>query len=278
MPGARPALPLPPAVRNAGFAKHARNFANRVSALPGFPILPVATFAAAVLMTIVGAFGTGEMPLAIRAGFWAVLLGWNLLKWQGWFALLVRRPDDWPRASAIGTVIINLPLPFEIALTLRLFGIDVAPDPSQTWAKALAISGVVFLVLFIAGVRRRAAPVDKADRIVPAVMPDGLLARAGITDPAALRAIEAEDHYCRLHLSGGRSILILHRFGDALAEVADFDGTQVHRGAWVSSLAVTGAERDGRRWQLVLIDGARIPVSARFAAAARARGWLRVRR
>ena len=276
MPGARPALPLPSAARNTGFANHVRNFANRVAALPGFPILPVSGFAAAVLMIIVGAFGTGEMPLTMRAGFWAVLLGWNVLKWQAWFALLVRRPGDWPRASVTGAIVINLPLPFEIALTLRLFGISVAPDPSQTWAKALAISGVVFLVLFIAGVRRRR--VAPADTIVPMVVPGGLLAQAGITDPAVLQAIEAEDHYCRLHLGGGRSILLLHRFGDALAEVAEFDGAQVHRGAWVSSRAVTGAERDGRRWRLVLADGARIPVSARFAATARTRGWLRIRR
>lgn len=273
--GARHALPLPPAIRNAGFAKHVRNFANRVAALPGFPILPVSGFAAAMLMIIVGAFGTGQMPLAMRAGFWGVLLGWNILKWQSWFALLVLRPGDWPRASAIGAVVINLPLPLEIALTLRLFGISAAPDVSQTWAKALAISGVVFLVLLMAGVRRRTA---SADMIAPSIMPDGLLARAGVADPTALQAIEAEDHYCRLHLGGGRSILVLHRFGDALAEVADFDGAQVHRGAWVSSRAVAGAERDGRRWRLVLADGARIPVSTRFAATARARGWLRVRR
>lgn len=275
MPGARPAFSLPLAARNTGFAKHARNFANRVACLPGFPVLPVCGFAAAMLMIIVGAFGTGEMPLPMRAGFWGVLLGWNMLKWQSWFALLVRRPADWPRASAIGAIVINLPLPFEIAVTLRLFGISETPDMPETWAKALAISGVVFLVLFIAGVHRRPAP---AHAMVPMAPPDGVLARAGVTDPAALQAIEAEDHYCRLHLGGGRSLLVLHRFGDALAEVADFDGAQVHRSAWVSGPAVLGAERDGRRWRLVLVDGVRIPVSARFAAAARARGWLRVRR
>ena len=38
-----------------------------------------------------------------------------------------------------------------------------------------------------------------------------------------------------------------------------------------------GAVREGRRWRLVLADGARIPVSARFAGAARSRGWLRIR-
>lgn len=269
---------MPSAPGNTGFAKRARNFANRVAALPGFPILPIAGFAAAMLMIIVGAFGTGQMPLAMRAGFWGVLLGWNILKWQIWFALLVHRPTDWPRASAIGALVLNLPLPFEIALSLRLFGIVDTPGLAQTWVQALAISMVVFLVLIIAGIRRRAEPVPTPAAAPPVIAPDGLLARAGITDPAALQAIEAEDHYCRLHLAGGRSLLVLHRFGDALKEVANLDGAQVHRGAWVSARDVAGAERDGRRWLLLLADGARIPVSARFTKIVRARGWLRHRR
>jgi hypothetical protein len=277
MPALLPASLLPRAPGNTGFAKRVRNFANRVTALPGFPVLPVAGVAAAMLMIIVGAFGTGEMPLAMRAGFWGVLLGWNILKWQIWFALLVRRPTDWPRTSAIGAVVLNLPLPFEIALSLSLFGIVDAPAPGQTWAKALAISIVVFLVLFIAGVRRRAQPTPAATT-PPVIAPDGLLARGGITDPATLQAIEAEDHYCRLHLAGGRSLLVLHRFGDALREVANLDGAQVHRGAWVSAGGVAVAERDGRRWLLILADGARIPVSASFTKTVRARGWLRLRR
>ncbi|MEO8374871.1 MAG: LytTR family DNA-binding domain-containing protein [Sphingomonas bacterium] len=271
---------MPRASGNAGFAKRARNFANRVVALPGFPILPIACFAAAMLMIIVGAFGTGQMPLTMRAGFWGVLLGWNFLKWQIWFALLVRRPTDWSRASAIGAVVLNLPLPFEIALSLRLFGIVDTPGLAQTWAEALAISMVVFLVLIIAGIHRRAepAPTPTPAAAPPVIAPDGLLARAGITDPTALQAIEAEDHYCRLHLAGGRSLLVLHRFGDALKEVANLDGAQVHRGAWVSARDVAGAERDGRRWLLLLADGARIPVSASFTKIVRARGWLRLLR
>ncbi|MFA6117662.1 MAG: LytTR family transcriptional regulator DNA-binding domain-containing protein [Sphingomonas sp.] len=279
MPSARPAFRLPTAARNAGFAKHARNFANRALALPGFPVLPIAGLAAGILMVVVGAFGTGEMPLATRIAFWAVLLGWNVLKWQAWFALLVRRPRDWPRTAAIGALVLNLPLPIEISLALRLFGIDYAPQPSRTWSEALAISAAIFLVLIIAGIGRRMTPAAASVATPPsAVTPDGLLDRAGLNDPAALHAIEAEDHYCRLHLAGGRSLLVLHRFGDALAEVAGYDGAQVHRGAWVAASGVAGARRDGRRWLLLLADGAEIPVSASFAATARDRGWLRVRR
>ncbi len=41
-------------------------------------MLPVAGAAAALLMVVVGAFGTGQLPLATRLGFWAVLMAWNV--------------------------------------------------------------------------------------------------------------------------------------------------------------------------------------------------------
>jgi DNA-binding LytR/AlgR family response regulator len=108
---------------------------------------------------------------------------------------------------------------------------------------------------------------------IPAPEASGLLQRARI-DPAALAAIEAEDHYCRVHHRVGTSALIHYRFGDALEEVSGIEGTQVHRGAWVAADAVEGAARDGRRWELMLAGGGRVPVSATYLPQARARGWL----
>ncbi len=259
------------AARNARFANRARGFVKRALALPGFPILPVSGAAATVILIVVGAFGTGQMPLPMRIGFWAVLMAWNTAKWQLWFALLIRRPQDWPRVSAIGAIVINLPLPLEISAALALFGIAATPQLSRTWVEALAISGALFAVMAVLGLRRVTDPEPAGSANI---QPGGLLARAGVLTPAILEGVEAEDHYCRLHLAGGRSVLVHHRFGDALTEIATFDGAQLHRGAWAAAHGVRGAVRDGRRWRIVLAGGAQLPVSARFAATARARGWL----
>jgi hypothetical protein len=257
--------------RNGAFAKRVRRFANRARSLPAFPMLPVAGAAAALLMVVVGAFGTGQLPLATRAGFWAVLMVWNVVKWQSWFVFTVRTPRDWTRAVLIGTPLLNLPLPFEITLALRLFGITVSPrDLPYVWIDALAISAAIFAVIYLARRRYRPAAVAAS----PTIVPGGLLAKAGVACPTALHAIRAEDHYCRLFLADGCTPLIHHRFGDALAELAGFDGRQVHRGAWAASAGVVAAERDGRAWRLVLADGTRLPVSTRFVADLRAQGWL----
>jgi DNA-binding LytR/AlgR family response regulator len=95
------------------------------------------------------------------------------------------------------------------------------------------------------------------------------------TDLSRLLAVTAEDHYLRLHLSGGEKPMLLYRFGDALADLAGEDGEQVHRGAWIAARGVAGADRQGRRWWLRLPDGTRLPVSDRHLPAVRARGWLK---
>lgn len=269
MPAGRSALSASPvAPLKRGFAKAARGFAKRAMALPGFPYLWIACAAAAGLMTVTGGFHTSELPLGTRALFWILLMGWNALKWQILFALFVRKQSDWWRVSLIGGVPLNLALPVEIALAGRLVGVSMAAPALAVWGRAAAISLGIFLTCALVGWmlwrRNRPSP-------IPA---QGLLARARI-DPAQLAAIEAEDHYCRVHSQGGTSALIHYRFGDALGEVAGLEGMQVHRGAWVAAAAVAGAARDGRRWDLLLAGGQRVPVSATYAAEVRARGWLR---
>lgn len=258
-----------------GFAKRAAGFAKRVWGLPGFPLLLLAGVAAAALMTLVGGFNTYTMPLGQRAVFWAILMAWNTAKWQTWFAFTVRRSSDWPLSGLLSTIPLSLPIPFEIAVAARLAGIEgAAPDLVDTWVKALGMGAIIFTVAMLLvwrGARNQLASEVPA---AAAVAPGGLLDRARV-EADALAAIEAEDHYCRVRRRDGQSALIHYRFGDALAEVAGLDGAQVHRGSWVAADAVKGAERDGRRWRLVLMDGSRVAVSATYAAEARRRGWLR---
>ncbi|MDV3458641.1 LytTR family DNA-binding domain-containing protein [Sphingomonas sp. HF-S4] len=276
MPAARTARQsrADPAPGKPRFANRVLGFAKRTwrDPPPGFPLLWIGSLGAAGLMVVTGGFGTGRLMLGHRIGFWLLLMGVNALKWQLWFAWRVRKPGDWPRASLLGTPLLNLTLPVEIALCGAAVGQPFALNLFETWGHALAISAMIIAVAAMAAwvVLHRPQP-------AAAPIPDGgLLGRARVT-PDALAAVEAEDHYCRVHSRDGRSTLIHYRFGDALVELAGIDGAQVHRGAWVAGEAVQGVERDGRRWLLQLAGGAAVPVSATYAAEARRRGWLRRR-
>lgn len=252
------------------FAKRAFDFVKRA---PGFPILWIAGMTAAGIMIVTGGFGTGAMPLGQRIGFWLVLMGWSSLKWQLWFLATVRKQTDWIWAAAIGGVLLCLPLPIEIRLAARVVGIDNGfADPVGTWTRALAIGAVIFAAIVLVLATTGRLPIFRPKPVAPPA--EGLLARARVS-AETLAAIMAEDHYCRVRRRDGSDALIHYRFGDALAEVAELGGAQVHRGAWIAEGAVEGAVRDGRRWLLLLGDGTRVAVSATYLGEVRARGWLR---
>jgi hypothetical protein len=249
------------------FAKPVFDFAKQ--ALPGFPMLWLMSGCAIFAMTIFGAFGTGQMPVGPRAAFWSLLLGWSALKWQAWFALTVRTPRDWRRACLVGMVVLNLLIPLEVKLSLLVLGHRSDMPFTQTWLSALVIS-VILLVLIASVVRRLRAPPAAATIMPPA---NGPVARAGI-DPALLIAVEAEDHYCRLH-AAGTSRLVHGRFSDALAEIDSVPGARIHRGLWVAQAAIVGTNRVGRRWSIRLSNGSERLVSVRYVGELRKRGWLR---
>lgn len=250
-----------------GFAKRALAFVKRA---PGFPMLWIGSIAAWGIMTVTGGFGTAAMPIGQRTLFWLLLMTWSAIKWQLWFIATVRKPRDWLAAGLGGALLLSLLLPLEIEWCGRAVGIDEeGPALWGTWGRALAIGGVIAVAI--------ALMMAATGKLFPrrAAAPDnGLLTRARVS-AETLASIEAEDHYCRVRRADGTSALIHYRFGDALAEVAGLDGVQVHRGAWVAASAVTGAERDGRRWLLLLSDGTKVAVSATHLSEARARGWLR---
>jgi hypothetical protein len=268
MPSARTALrPSGTGPGKPGFVKRALGFVKRA---PGFPMLWIGCVAAAGLMIVTGGFGTSGMPLGQRAGFWALLMAWSGIKWQLWFAATVRTHKDWFWAAGLGAVLLSLPLPVEIRLSAQAVGIEGAvAEPFGTWGRALAIGAVLFVTVLL--ILRATGHFQK--RRAVAAPAEGLLARARAS-AGTLAAIEAEDHYCRVRRRDGSDALIHYRFGDALAEVAELDGAQVHRGSWVAADAVKGAERDGRRWLLILTDGTKVAVSPRHVAETRRRGWL----
>jgi len=91
--------------------------------------------------------------------------------------------------------------------------------------------------------------------------------------PPALRrdiiALEAEDHYLRVHTRHG-SALILMRLADAAALIDPRLGLRVHRSWWVARDGVRALERTPGRAIARLVDGTAVPISRTRLSAARA--------
>jgi DNA-binding LytR/AlgR family response regulator len=167
----------------------------------------------------------------------------------------------WVTLPMTGIVLALLVLREHVALTLGVVR-QVAP---QVFSVSLLMTALAFLV------RRPPTQTHAAPKDAPA--PKLFQRLPAKLRGAELYAVEAEDHYLRLHTSLGQD-LILMRLSDAIAELEGIEGAQTHRSWWVAKDAVTDVERLEGRAMLTLKDGAQAPVSRGFAKTLRAAGWL----
>lgn len=230
--------------------------------------------AAGVFLSLSGAFMGDRISLLQRLGYWlpVMLLGGA---WGEVCSRLARRwldlDDRLWLGGAVLTAIMALPLSVAIwAITGPLLGAPVYP---LRWLPGFIVPVTAICAVMTAiGIlveRRRSIETHAGPDTPPARFPDRLPPKL---KGAALRAVEAEDHYLRVHTDRG-SDLILMRMADALKELEGLEGAQTHRSWWVARGAVVSVSRGDGRAVLTLDGGLRVPVSRRHARALRAAGW-----
>ena len=236
-------------------------------------VLVVATVVGAFL-AFVGAFGLQNEPPVQRLAdvlpfSWiGGLLGflcYRLVARAAWTA-----SHPW-LATVAAALVMTLPMTLIVWLTYRLFS-----PPGIPWGQSprvLMITLVMCLVFMSMATfvrrRERVIEVTAAQQASPKFLERLPLKLRG----AEVWAVEAEDHYLRLHTSKGQD-LILMRLSDAIDELDGIEGAQVHRSWWVSRGAITDARRGDGRATLTLQDGAEVPVSRTYARLLRERGWI----
>ncbi len=257
----------------------------------GFIIATVA----APIMAILGALGTDDIP------FWPRLIYWLILMLSG--ALIGFGVSTgvrvWGRLGA-HPVLEGALIAFAIALPLTLivsaasgifFGnaIPSALGLLVMFGLVFMISGMITALNYV--VNQRAAtqvsgsvattPTDEIMRTpepqasaAHARPPPRLLDRLPPPHRAGpVLALEAEDHYLRVHTPAG-STLILMRLSDAIAELDGANGAQTHRSWWIARTAIDRIERGDGRATLYLPGTVAVPVSRTYYRNLRDAGWF----
>lgn len=244
---------------------------------------PWRQFSLAVLigtvLGIIGPFGSFErLPLEYRVVQWVVLVAGNWTLTQGALFVLslwqgTRRPL-W--VGMAGALIAAAPGAVLTQTLITAWGWMVRGHTSLVEIYLyVAVIGVSITVPVTLLSQRGAVP---SSSVIPSPAP------AARTEPAfllrvparlgrELLALEAEDHYLRVHTPLG-SDLVLMRMGDAESELAGLEGMRVHRSWWVARAAVISAERQGQGLRLSLTCGLRVPVSRSKAAELKRAGWF----
>lgn len=258
---------------------HADGWLLRLTGRAGLAML----FAA--ILAFLGPFGTYRFDSIGRLGYWTLqMVAWLALSLStAWF--FGQLPGTRSRGPAqrriIATIAASLPM---IAVTglanNRMNGWQPSPEEVvELFLSILLIGGAyTYLSDWVAGGLGEAQavrPPRLADAdIEPAPAIEYLSTEAIDTVlidrlPAHIRdeilCLEGEDHYVRVHSRHG-SAMVLMRFSDALRGISHIPGLQVHRSWWVAADAVRDMRRTGRTAQLILSNGASIPVSQRYLA------------
>lgn len=237
------------------------------------PRITLICVAAGAFLALIGPLGTGDAPIALRLGYWIVamvgggVIGWAttqmVLRWRSLYDRV------WPQILTIA-LLMSAPTTAMIWVWGRLtFNITLsAGEWPALYGSVLLISLVMTalnrLILVAPAVKSAPKPhlnTPFLDRLTPRLR------------DSVLYAVEAQDHYLRVH-TDKRSDLILLRLADAIGELSAVEGAQTHRSWWVARQAVQSVKRRDGRATLTLKGGIIAPVSRTQATVLRQQGWF----
>lgn len=230
-----------------------------------------------VLLGFLGPFDSDSAPAGTRYAYWILcMLGGGLIAIavdEGFGRSL---PAAWKRVAAISTLATPLVALFVLTIQGFIFG------EVLRWSVYLQLLWQVLPIMLASMTVRalvwRRLPVRvEARTIVAPPLPEAeatfrrrLSARRR---GARLIAIEAHDHYLRVHTDAGAELITL-RFSDAMEELAQAHGWRVHRSWWVAADAIETVRWRRGGGEIRLLGDLKAPVSRTYSARLREAGWF----
>jgi DNA-binding LytR/AlgR family response regulator len=232
---------------------------------------PLSAVAFGALLGVMGPFGSQSLGPVVKYPFWLAL------SLAGFAAAAAARrliatstlSATSARRLAAVTAISALPMTFVVAWAIGL----VRPGRTFTPAQMLALFPYVALVQLLiarilAPVSQAAEPESASEPAAAPEYPPEFLSKLPIALRRDILALEAEDHYLRVHTLHG-SALILMRLADAAAMIDPRLGIRVHRSWWVARDGVRALERTPGRAIARLVDDTPVPISRTYLPSAR---------
>ncbi len=230
-----------------------------------------------LLMGFLGPFGSDRLPTVERLVYWMIcIVGGGLIGIAG-DALLIRRlVATWPRVFVV-SVVMTPAVSLLVLTTEHLLAAE--PFVLRSWLRLLwQVFPILLAVMAVRALawRRTPARVETRTVVAPPLPEAEATFRRRLSAKrrgARLIAVEAHDHYLRVHTDRGEELITL-RFADALDELQRAHGWRVHRSWWVSADAVEGVRWRRGVGELRLVGGLTAPVSRTHAPVLKDAGWF----
>jgi len=230
-----------------------------------------------LLMGFLGPFASERAPVVGRYVYWMIcMVGGGLIGIVADDLLSRRMAVTWRRVAVV-SVLMTPAVSLLVLTTEHLLmgapfgGAGYQQLLWQVWPILLAVLVVRTLVW-----RRLPARVETRTVVAPPLPEAEAAFRRRLSAKrrgARLIAIEAHDHYLKVHTDAGEELITL-RFADALKELARAHGWRVHRSWWVAADAVEGVRWRRGPGEIRLVGGLMAPVSRTYAPTLKEAGWF----
>jgi len=205
----------------------------------------------AVVLTFAGAFDTDvHLRLVPRLIYWAVVCGATYA--VGFLVSGIVRDAAAPLHRAGMIALTSMATGVAVVATVTVINrvvFRLVPDV-MSLATMFAVATVIALTFQVLPTKKPGGP--------PA--PPALLARIAYDKRGALVALAAQDHYVAVTTTKGTDSVLM-RLGDAIAQVGDTHGMQVHRTHWIAIAQIRSVRRNGDGALLTMTHGPDVPVS-----------------
>lgn len=230
-----------------------------------------------LLMGFLGPFGSDRAPDAMRYAYWMIcMVGGGIIAIAGDHLLGRFIKSTWLRVlvgSVVFTPAVSLLVLYSAHLVMdnRIDWQGFIVLPLQVWPILLAVLAVNALTW-----RRPQTRIETRTVVAPPLPEAEAAFRKRLSAKrrnAALLAVQAYDHYLKVHTDAGEELITL-RMSDALSELERAHGWQVHRSWWVSNDAISSARWLRTSGELTLTNAMAVPVSRTYRPVLKDAGWL----
>jgi len=229
--------------------------------------------AVGLIMGVLGPYRTLDVPPLLRTIYWLLaVIGSGLAGIAVDATLGPRIRQFWARVAVVALVMTPPVTLYIYALNAWLLDL-----PRRWWLLPQLAWQVLVVALLLMALRALAwrRVVETRTLVVPPLPAAERAFRLRLSAKrrtARLIAVEAEDHYVRVHTDSG-SELVAMRFAEALGELALAHGYRLHRSWWAAADAIEAVKWKRGGGEARLAGGLTAPVSRSCAAALKAAGW-----
>ncbi|WP_369060652.1 LytTR family DNA-binding domain-containing protein [Caulobacter sp. 73W] len=230
-----------------------------------------------LLMGFLGPFGSDRLPTVPRYVYWMFcMVGGGVIAILGDEALARRLAGGWRRVIIV-SALMTPPVALLVLLTEH-FVLRGRVDLSGFLHLLRQVAPILLAVMTVRALawRRRPALVETRTVIAPPLPEAEATFRRRLSAKrreARLIAVEAHDHYLKVHTDAGAELITL-RFSDALDELAAAHGWRTHRSWWVAAGAVEAVRWRRGVGEMRLAGGLVAPVSRTYGQVLKEAGWF----